>query len=215
MKFDTTLYLVTDSTGLTDEAFLRTVEACLKGGVTLVQLREKIRGAGEFLALAKKTLALTRTYGVPLLINDRVDVAAAAGADGVHVGQNDIPVADARAILGADKIVGATAKTPEQALEAYRQGADYIGTGAVYPTKTKADTWCISPETIRRIADTVPVPVNAIGGLTAENLGILQNTGISGICVVSALMQAEDPEAEAGALREAFYALSGRKEQTI
>lgn len=215
MKLDTTLYLVTDSTGMEEEAFLQTVRAALKGGVTLLQLREKERSAREYLALAEKVLPLAHEYGVPLLIDDRIDVAIAAGADGVHVGQNDIPVSDARRMLGRGKIVGATVKTPEQAVEAHRQGADYIGAGAVYQTSTKTDTWCILPETIREIAGAVPIPVNAIGGLNRENLGILSDTGIAGVCVVSALMKAKDPETEAKALKEAFLALTGRMEVSL
>lgn len=129
MKLDTTLYLVTDSTGMTDEAFLQTVCAALKGGVTLLQLREKERSAREYLALAEKVLPLAHEYGVPLLIDDRIDVAIAAGADGAHVGQNDIPVSDARRMLGKGKIVGATAKTPEQAIAAFpaRRGLYWRG----------------------------------------------------------------------------------------
>lgn len=215
MKLDTTLYLVTDSTGMTDEAFLQTVCAALKGGVTLLQLREKERSAREYLALAEKVLPLAHEYGVPLLIDDRIDVAIAAGADGAHVGQNDIPVSDARRMLGKGKIVGATAKTPEQAIAAFRQGADYIGAGAVYQTSTKTDTWRISAKTIRGIACAVPIPVNAIGGLNRGNLGILSDTGIAGVCVVSALMKAENPELEAKAIKEAFLALSGRKEISL
>lgn len=215
MKLDTTLYLVTDSTGMEEEAFLQTVRAALKGGVTLLQLREKERSAREYLALAEKVLPLAHEYGVPLLIDDRIDVAIAAGADGVHVGQSDIPVLAAREMLGRGKIVGATAKTPEQAVEAHRQGADYIGAGAVYQTGTKTDTWCIPTETIRRIACAVPIPVNAIGGLNRGNLGILSDTGIAGVCVVSALMKAENPELEAKAIKEAFLALSGRMEVSL
>lgn len=212
MKLDTTLYLVTDSTGMTEETFLQAVHAALKGGVTLLQLREKGRSAREYLALAEKVLPLAHEYGVPLLINDRIDVAIAAGADGVHVGQSDIPVSDARRMLGRNKIVGATAKTPEQAAEAFRQGADYIGAGAVYQTSTKTDTWCIPIGIIREIACSVPIPVNAIGGLNRENLGVLSDTGIAGVCVVSALMKAKDPEMEAKTIKKAFLALSGRKE---
>ena len=118
-------------------------------------------------------------------------------------------------MLGKGKIVGATAKTPEQAIAAFRQGADYIGAGAVYQTGTKTDTWRISAKTIRGIACAVPIPVNAIGGLNRGNLGILSDTGIAGVCVVSALMKAENPELEAKAIKEAFLALSGRKEISL
>ncbi len=199
---DTTLYLVTDSSYHTEESFLRTVEAALRGGVTLLQLREKNRSAREYMELARKVKALCDQYQVPLLIDDRVDVAAAADAAGVHVGQSDIPVADARRILGPDKIVGATAKTVEQAMEAWEQGADYLGVGAIYPTTTKVKTVLTKVSTLQEICKAVPVPVNAIGGLNADNMDVLQGTGIAGICVVSAIMKAEEPEKAARELKE-------------
>jgi len=200
-EFDPRLYFITDSTGYDEETFLRRVEQALRGGVTLIQLREKTRSARELTALAGKVHALTKQYGVPLIINDRIDVAMAIDAEGVHVGQSDIPVDAARRILGEGKIIGATAKTAPQAVEAYRQGADYLGVGAVYPTKTKTDTYVITPGTIRDIAAAVPIPVNAIGGLTSENLDILAGIPIAGICVVSAIMKAENPEKAARELR--------------
>ncbi len=199
---DSTLYLVTDSSYHTEESFLRTVEAALRGGVTLLQLREKNRSAREYMELARKVKALCDQYQVPLLIDDRVDVAAAADAAGVHVGQSDIPVADARRILGPDKIVGATAKTVEQAMEAWEQGADYLGVGAIYPTTTKVKTVLTKVSTLQEICKAVPVPVNAIGGLNADNMDVLQGTGIAGICVVSAIMKAEEPEKAARELKE-------------
>lgn len=201
-ELDTTLYLVTDSSYHTEESFLRTVEAALRGGVTLLQLREKNRSAREYMELARKVKALCDQYQVPLLIDDRVDVAAAADAAGVHVGQSDIPVADARRILGPDKIVGATAKTVEQAMEAWEQGADYLGVGAIYPTTTKVKTVLTKVSTLQEICKAVPVPVNAIGGLNADNMDVLQGTGIAGICVVSAIMKAEEPEKAARELKE-------------
>ena len=137
---DMSLYLVTDSTYHTEESLLRTVEEACEGGVTIVQLREKHAGGREYLEKARKVRAITERYGVPLIIDDRVDVAMACGADGVHVGASDLPVAEARRILGPDKIVGATAKTVETALKAYEDGADYLGVGAIYPTTTKVVT---------------------------------------------------------------------------
>ena len=145
MKFDPTLYLVTDSTGRTDDDFLSILEKALTGGVTLVQLREKERGGGEYLRLARLTKAVCDRYRVPLIIDDRADIAMAADAAGVHVGQSDLPVCEARKLLGEDKIVGATAKTVEQAQKAYREGADYLGTGAIFPTTTKVKT-VLTPE---------------------------------------------------------------------
>lgn len=212
-QLDTTLYLVTDSSYHTEETFLRTVEEALKGGVTLVQLREKERSARDYLRLARRVKELTDRYQVPLLIDDRVDVAAAADAAGVHVGQSDIPAAEARKILGPDKIVGATAKTVEQAVEAYQQGADYLGVGAIYPTTTKVKTVLTKVSTLEEICRTVPIPVNAIGGLNAGNMDILAGTHIAGICVVSAIMKAEAPGKAAAELKEKIMQLLKTREQ--
>lgn len=212
-QLDTTLYLVTDSSYHTEETFLRTVEEALKGGVTLVQLREKERSARDYLRLARRVKEVTDRYQVPLLIDDRVDVAAAADAAGVHVGQSDIPAAEARKILGPDKIVGATAKTVEQAVEAYRQGADYLGVGAIYPTTTKVKTVLTKVSTLEEICRAVPIPVNAIGGLNAGNMDILAGTHIAGICVVSAIMKAETPGKAAAELKEKIMQLLKIREQ--
>lgn len=212
-QLDTTLYLVTDSSYHTEETFLRTVEEALKGGVTLVQLREKERSARDYLRLARRVKELTDRYQVPLLIDDRVDVAAAADAAGVHVGQSDIPAAEARKILGPDKIVGATAKTVEQAVEAYQQGADYLGVGAIYPTTTKVKTVLTKVSTLEEICRAVPIPVNAIGGLNAGNMDILAGTHIAGICVVSAIMKAEAPGKAAAELKEKIMQLLKIREQ--
>ncbi len=207
---DTTLYLVTDSSYHTEESFLRTVEEALRGGVTLLQLREKEKSAREYMELAGKVKEICGRYGVPLLIDDGVDVAAAVGAAGVHVGQSDIPVAAARKILGPDKIVGATAKTVEQALEAWRQGADYLGVGAIYPTTTKVKTILTKVSTLKEICEAVPIPVNAIGGLNAGNMDVLEGSGIAGICVVSAIMKSEDPRRTAEELKEGVIRLKSR-----
>lgn len=204
---DTTLYLVTDSTGLTEQEFLSRTEQALQGGVTLLQIREKERSTREYIHLASQVHELAKRYNVPLLVDDRVDVALAVDAEGVHVGQTDMPVDMARRLLGPDKIVGATAKTVPQALEAWQQGADYLGVGAIYPTTTKVVTVITSTETLADICAAVPIPVNAIGGLNKDNLGVLKGTGIRGICVVSAIMKAADPKAAAQQLREAFRAL--------
>lgn len=212
-QLDTTLYLVTDSSYHTEETFLRTVEEALKGGVTLVQLREKERSARDYLRLARRVKELTDRYQVPLLIDDRVDVAAAADAAGVHVGQSDIPAAEARKILGPDKIVGATAKTVEQAVEAYQQGADYLGVGAIYPTTTKVKTVLTKVSTLEEICRAVPIPVNAIGGLNTGNMDILAGTHIAGICVVSAIMKAEAPGKAAAELKEKIMQLLKTREQ--
>lgn len=199
---DTSLYFITDSTGLSEEEFLRRTEAALQGGVTLLQLREKNRTTREYMSLAEQVHGLTRRYGVPLLIDDRLDVAMAVDAEGVHLGQSDLPIHVARRILGADKIVGATAKTVPQAREAYEQGADYLGVGAIYPTTTKVKTVITSTDTLRDICAAVPIPVNAIGGLNKTNIDVLCGIPIAGICVVSAIMKADDPRQAAVDLRE-------------
>ena len=199
-NFDSTLYFITDSTSFWEEEFLRRVEKALKGGATLLQLREKDRTTREYIYLAEKVHALTRKYRVPLIIDDRIDVAMATGAEGVHLGQSDMPIAIARKILGDDVIIGATAKTVPQALEAYEQGADYLGVGAIYPTTTKVKTVLTSTETLDAICRAVPIPVNAIGGLNKNNVQVLKGINIAGFCVVSAIMKAEDPKAEAKAL---------------
>lgn len=196
-KFDSTLYFITDSTIFSEEEFLFKTEEALKGGATLLQLREKERTTREYIALAEKVHTIAKKYNVPLIIDDRIDVAMAVGAEGVHLGQSDIPIKTAREILGEDIIIGATAKTVPQALEAYEQGADYLGVGAMYPTTTKVKTVLTSTDTLRDICKAVPIPVNAIGGLNKTNTDILKGIDIAGICVVSAIMKADNPKAEA------------------
>lgn len=195
-NFDTTLYFITDSTSFCEEEFLYRAEEALKGGATILQLREKDRTTREYISLAEKVHVLTMKYHVPLIIDDRVDVALAMGAEGVHLGQSDMPIITARKILGDDFIIGATTKTVPQALEAYGQGADYLGVGAIYPTTTKVKTVLTSAETLDAICKAVPIPVNAIGGLNKNNVHILEGIGIAGLCVVSAIMKAEDPKTE-------------------
>lgn len=191
--FDSSLYFITDSTIYDEEEFLIRVEQALRGGVSLLQLREKNRTTREYIELAEKVHSISKEYGVPLIIDDRVDVALAVDAEGVHVGASDMPVATARKLMGEDKIVGATAKTVPWAKEAYEQGADYLGVGAIYPTTTKVKTVLTSTDTLRDICRAVPIPVNAIGGLNKNNIDILAGIPIAGICAVSAMMKADDP----------------------
>ena len=200
-KFDPSLYFITDSTGYTEEDFLLRVEQALRGGATLLQLREKNRSTRAYIRLAEKVHAIAKRYQVPLIIDDRVDVALAIDAEGVHVGAEDMPVALARKLMGDDKIVGATAKTVPWAREAWEQGADYLGVGAIYPTTTKVKTVLTSTDTLREICNAVPIPVNAIGGLNRENIDVLAGIPIAGICVVSAIMKAEDPRTAAEELK--------------
>ena len=199
--FDTSLYFITDSTGFTEEEFLRRTEEALQGGVTILQLREKDKSTREYLALAEKVHKLTQKYNVPLIIDDRLDIAMAVDAEGVHLGQSDMPIHIARKLFGPDKIIGATAKTVPQALEGYEQGADYLGVGAIYPTTTKVKTILTSTDILGDICNAVPIPVNAIGGLNKDNMDILAGIPIAGICVVSAIMKAEDPKLAAMELR--------------
>ena len=207
-SLDMKLYFITDSTTVPSDCFLPVVEAACKGGATIVQLREKDRSTREYMDLAVATHEITARYGIPLIIDDRVDVALAIGAEGVHVGQSDMPVGIARKIMGPDKIIGATTKTIPQALEAYEQGADYLGCGAIYPTTTHVKTVITPVETLKEIVKAVPVPVNAIGGLNKDNIFVLKGSGIAGICAVSAIMKAADPELATRELKQAFLDLN-------
>ena len=200
-KFDTSLYFITDSTNYAEDEFLYRVERALMGGTTILQLREKNKTTREYIALAEKVHELTKKYRVPLIIDDRVDVALASDAEGVHLGAEDMTIAQARKILGENKIIGATAKTVPWALDVYSQGADYLGVGAIYPTTTKVKTVLTSTETLREICKAVPVPVNAIGGLNKGNLDVLAGIPIAGICAVSAIMKADDPKTAAEELK--------------
>lgn len=193
-KLDTRLYFITDSTEFPEKEFLYRVEQALSGGATIIQLREKEKTTREYLDLAEKVHNITKKYNVPLIIDDRVDVALGIDAEGVHIGMSDMPISMARNIMGKDKIIGATAKTVPQAKNAYIQGADYLGVGAIYPTTTKVKTVLTSVETLRDISLSVPIPANAIGGLNKDNIDILKGIPIAGICIVSAIMKAENPK---------------------
>lgn len=199
---NTRLYFITDSSGYSEDEFLHRVEEALLGGATIVQLREKEKTTREYIELAEKVHAITKKYGAALIIDDRVDVALAIDAEGVHVGQSDMPVWLARKLMGKNKIIGATTKTVEQAREACAQGADYLGVGAIYPTTTKVKTVLTSTDTLKDICKAVPLPVNAIGGLNKGNIDILRGIPIAGICVVSAIMKADNVRAETKILLE-------------
>lgn len=205
---NTQLYLVTDSTGLSEDEFLKKVENAILGGVTILQLREKDKTTREYIDLGRKVHEITAKYDIPLIIDDRIDVAMAIDAEGVHLGQSDMPVDIARKILGKNKIIGATTKTVEQALEAYRKGADYLGVGAIYPTTTKVKTVLTSVDTLRDICKAVPIPANAIGGLNKDNIQVLKGVPIAGICVVTAIMKAPDSRAAASELKRVYEELN-------
>ncbi len=200
-KIDISLYFITDSTGVTLEKLTDVVESACKGGATCVQLREKNRTGKEYLDFAIAVKSVTDKYNVPLIIDDRADIALACDAAGVHVGSEDLPIKYARKIMGPDKIVGATAKTVEAALKAEQDGADYVGTGAIYPTTTKVKTIITSVETLTNICSALEIPVCAIGGLNKDNCDVLYNSGISGIAAVSAIMKSENPEQSAKELK--------------
>ena len=176
MNLDTALYFITDSTGFETEEFLRRVRSALEGGVTIIQLREKNRTTREYIELAEAVHGITKEFNIPLIIDDRIDVMLASGAEGVHVGAEDMPVAMARKLIGKEKILGATAKTVEAAVRAYNDGADYLGVGAIYPTTTKVKTVLTSTETLDAITKAVPIPVNAIGALTPLILACLRGS---------------------------------------
>ena len=202
-NLDLTLYLVTDrpSVNLTFERLLEKVEQACRGGVGLVQLREKEVSTIEYIAMVTRMLEITRAYNVPLVVDDRVDVALAAGADGVHVGLDDMSVQDARRLLGPDKIIGATAKTIERAQQAESEGADYLGTGAIFPPTVKVKTQRTSVETLSEIARSVKIPVIAISGINRGNLDALIGAPIAGIAVIAAILEAEDSELETRLLK--------------
>ena len=194
------LYLVTNRYQDSVESFLEKVETACRSGVTIVQLREKNLTTNQYYQLAKEVKEITDAYQVPLIIDDRLDVCLAVDAAGLHIGDDELPVSVARQVLGPEKILGVTAKTVKRALEAEEGGADYLGTGAIFPTTTKENAPITLISTLKTICQRVAIPVVAIGGLTSENIDQLIGTGIAGVAVVRDLMQAEDIEAKTQAL---------------
>ena len=190
------LYLVTNRYQDSLESFLKKVETACRSGVTIIQLREKNLTTNQYYQLAKQVKEITDAYQIPLIIDDRLDVCLAVDAAGLHIGDDELPVSVARQVLGPDKILGVTAKTVKRALEAEESGADYLGTGAIFPTTTKENAPITLISTLKTICQRVAIPVVAIGGLTSENIDQLIDTGIAGVAVVRDLMQAEDIEAK-------------------
>lgn len=201
-KKDLILYAVTDRRWLGKETLAKQVEKALKGGVTFVQLREKEMDRDDFLKEAVEIKALCEKYGVPLVINDDVDIALRANADGVHVGQKDMSPDQVRKILGKDKIVGVSARTVQQAMDAEKKGADYIGAGAVFSTGSKNDAVEINYDTLKDICSSVDIPVIAIGGVTADNVRKLSGSGICGIAAISAVFGQKDIEKASSELKK-------------
>ena len=203
-KTDYTLYLCTDRELMSTDTLEEAVEQAVRGGCTVVQLREKDCTSLEFYETAKKVKEITDRHQVPLIINDRVDIALAVGADGVHVGQEDLPAKEVRRILGPDKIMGVSAGSVKEAVKAEEDGADYLGVGAMYATSTKEDALVTSREELLRIREAVDLPIVVIGGINRSNYRNFKGIGVNGLAVVSAVIAADDIEAAARELSEGF-----------
>lgn len=199
-----TLYLVTDRDLLWGEDLAKEVEKAIIGGVTIVQLREKHLESLEFYNIAQEIKTITDKHNIPLIINDRLDIALAVDAAGLHIGQSDLPAAVARKVLGKNKLLGVSAANVEESLKAERDGADYLGIGAMFPTNTKGDARAVTLQQLKEIKEKVNIPVVAIGGITEENAASLKPLGIEGIAVVSAIISKEDKEKAAENLRRIF-----------
>ncbi|AMK15836.1 thiamine phosphate synthase [Methanobrevibacter olleyae] len=202
---DYSLYLVTDHKNKTDEEILNIIEEAIKGGTSIVQIREKTASTKDFYNLALKVKEITIKYDVPLIINDRIDIALAVDSEGVHIGQDDMPADIARKIIGENKVLGVSAATIEEAKKAEADGADYIGSGAVFPTATKDDAHSISKDELGEIVNSVNIPTVAIGGITLENAHVLKDSGIAGFSVVSAIMDAKSPKEASKTLKEIYF----------
>lgn len=201
-KKDLVLYAVTDRSWLGEETLYEQVEKALMGGATFVQLREKHLAEEEFLEEAVQIKELCKWYRVPFVINDNVEIAKKMDADGVHVGQDDMEAGNVRAILGPDKIIGVSAHNVEEALRAERNGADYLGVGAVFSTSSKPDAGNICHETVKKICDAVKIPVIGIGGINRENILQLKGNGLCGVAVISAIFARKDIEGATAELRK-------------
>ena len=197
------LYLVTDNSD-DEEKFLKTIEEAILGGVSIIQIREKTAETLDFYNLALKVKEITTKYNIPLIINDRVDIALAIDADGVHVGQSDMPCDVTRELIGEDKILGVSAATISEAKKAENDGADYIGTGAIFPTTTKKDADSVSKKELIEIVNSIDIPVVAIGGINLNNASELKDTGIAGLSVVSVIMNSDNPKLNSQKLLKIF-----------
>ncbi len=199
-----TLYLCTDRGLMSSATIEESVEKAIKGGVTVVQLREKDCSSKEFYDIAVSVKKITDQYKVPLIINDRVDIALAVKAAGVHIGQSDLPVKVVRRLIGYEKIIGVSVSNVDEAVKAKKEGADYLGVGAMYATDTKKDTRAVSMEELMKIRDNVDIPIVVIGGINMNTLYNFKNKGINGLAVVSAIVAKEDVEGAARQMYEAF-----------
>lgn len=206
-SFDTSLYLVTDRSGMGDCEFESKIRSAVEGGCTMVQLREKNINSYLMYQRALSIKKITDEYHIPLIINDRLDIMLAVGADGVHLGRQDIPVKIARKLIGKDKIIGVSAHCIEEAEKAERDGADYLGVGAIFPTTTKKDIIITPVNVLREIKETVSVPVVAIGGINQNNINTLKGSHVDGVAVISAIMKSQDPKSSAVALKASVFLL--------
>ena len=205
MKPDYSLYLVTDRMRMSTRTLGEAVEQAVIGGCTLVQLREKDISALDFYTLALEIKKITDRYGIPLIINDRIDIAMAAGAAGVHIGQQDIPADIARKVIGRDMLLGVSVGSATEALDAVKAGADYLGVGAMFPTGTKPDAGFVSMEELGRIRKAVDIPIVVIGGISRENAMLFRPMGVDGLAVVSAVIAQPDIKASAADLKSLFF----------
>lgn len=203
------LYAITDRSWLNGKTLSEEVEKAIIGGATFIQLREKNLNFGDFLNEAIEIRKICNKYKIPFVIDDNVEIAIKSGADGVHLGQNDMSIPQARRILGNNKIIGATARTAEQAIKAEQEGADYIGSGAVFATSTKSDTVPLSYENLCKICSSVSIPVVAIGGINIENVKSLKDSGISGVAVVSGIFKSDDVRKSAFNLKKTVLDILG------
>jgi len=210
-KIDYSLYLVTDRELMAAASIEECVEQAVSGGCTVVQLREKTASSREFYEIAARVRKITKDYGVPLIINDRADIALAVNADGVHVGQDDLPLNAARRIMGKDAIIGVSANNLTEALAAAAMGADYLGVGAMFATDTKKDADSTTMDELRRIRAEIKIPIVAIGGINKNNVPLFAGTGIDGIAVVSAIVAQKDASGAARELKALFHSVIGKK----
>ena len=205
MKPDYSLYLVTDRMLMRTKTLGEAVEQAVIGGCTMVQLREKEILSLDFYVLASEMKKITDRYGIPLIINDRMDIAMAVGAAGIHIGQKDIPADIARKVIGKDMLLGVSAVSAAEAVNAAKAGADYLGVGAMFPTRTKPDAGFVSMEELGRIRKAVDIPIVVIGGISKENAMLFQPMGIDGLAVVSAVIAQPDIKKSAADLRSLFF----------
>ena len=201
---DYTLYLVTDRSVMSANSLEQAVEQAIQGGCTVVQLREKYASSREFFETAQRVKQITDSYHIPLIINDRTDICLAVNAAGIHIGQQDLPAKIVRSMVGPDKIIGVSAATLSEAIQAEQDGADYLGVGAMFATSTKTNTRPVTIEQLTQIKQAVQIPVVAIGGIQSSNVTTLTDTGIDGIAVVSAILAQENITHAAEQLKTCF-----------